>query len=937
MTSWKTPTAEQVTRAAVALARPEAASYFFSKLANPRWIKPLDALGFFKTPPPEQTEKDGISFPLWPAALFPVRMAAEDGESAGLTVEIVLGANSSNNHLVHLSYLDLALAVPAALAVRLAEQERMWLANQSWLYSLLPEKFAEVAVHLVQGGFKKEGIKLARTLLSFLPELSSDREPRGRIDWWHYDRVLKRIVPAVQERDALESLWLLSDLLGECGKRYGGISPVWRPSIEDSEQNWDLQSIADLLVDATRGACENVIRAKKATPDEVLAVLAKKSDQGIFARLRLHVVRTFRGETSARAEEALLDTAQIHSLEVRHEYALLMRDQFGALRPDQQKVVLDAISQGPRSENRDRSTPELQADFDLRSRYWKLERLSAIRDSLPPDWLEVYRGLVEEFGEPQHPDFVSYHTMWHGPESPKSADDLKSMSLQALVEYLVVWRPTRDFMAPSPEGLGRVLQHVVAESPERFLADADQVRRLHPTYVRGVIAGLAASIKSGKALDLNIALSLGKWAVGQRELPYPLSGEFIDSDWSWTRRAVVDLLTATMTAKGGAPIAMREEIWQSLHPLLNDPEPTPQAENLDSGDFEPGTVALNTVRGSAFHALVQYALWIRRWQETQPDAQPRIASGFGETPEIPNALDAHLDPTRDPSVAVRSVYGQWFPWLVMMDKDWARAATSKIFPLAPEEKDRHDAAWLAYLAHNHPYRNVIELLHDQYVAAAGLADAGTRFRIRSLRAPARSLGEHLLTMYARGWIGSDDKALISFFQNSDVETRVEVLGGVGRALMPRNKDQQQVGRPGDEVLQRLVELWESRLRIPGLDKRESAAFGWWFASGAFDDAWSWRNLHAAVADAGRLDGLHFLAERLAVIGPAKPQQAVKVLEDLILNTGEPWAVLEMKEAIRPVLAASVRVGGEATECAVRIINRLGERGYGEYRDLLPTG
>src|SRR5260221_10835827 len=40
----------------------------------------------------------------------------------------------------------------------------------------------------------------------------------------------------------------------------------------------------------------------------------------------------------------------------------------------------------------------------------------------------------------------------------------------------------------------------------------------------------------------------------------------------------------------------------------------------------------------------------------------------------------------DSSAAIRSVYGQWFPWLVLLDPNWARASVARIFPADDESK-----------------------------------------------------------------------------------------------------------------------------------------------------------------------------------------------------------------------------------------------------------
>ena len=126
------------------------------------------------------------------------------------------------------------------------------------------------------------------------------------------------------------------------------------------------------------------------------------------------------------------------------------------------------------------------------------------------------------------------------------------------------------------------------------------------------------------------------------------------------------------------PIAERERVWAVLAVLLHDPDPTPLHEERYGGaNIGPRTLSLNTTRGQAMHAAVRYGLWIRRSMEAdEPEAVLR-EEGFASIPELREVLDQHLDPGCDPSIAVRSIYGQWFPWLVLSGRYRVVGCTDK--------------------------------------------------------------------------------------------------------------------------------------------------------------------------------------------------------------------------------------------------------------------
>lgn len=130
-------------------------------------------------------------------------------------------------------------------------------------------------------------------------------------------------------------------------------------------------------------------------------------------------------------------------------------------------------------------------------------------------------------------------------------------------------------------------------------------------------------------------------------------------------------------------------------------------------------LALNSTRGQALNAVIRYALWVRHYLSLEPNGEKRLREGSRELPEFFQVLDAHLDVDSEPSLGVRSVYGQWFPQIVALDWEWARSRTGKIFPLDSESSRFHDAAWETYLVFSGPYGNVLKLLTAQYERAIG--------------------------------------------------------------------------------------------------------------------------------------------------------------------------------------------------------------------------
>lgn len=111
---------------------------------------------------------------------------------------------------------------------------------------------------------------------------------------------------------------------------------------------------------------------------------------------------------------------------------------------------------------------------------------------------------------------------------------------------------------------------------------------------------------------------------------------------------------------------------------------------------------------------------------------------FADAPEVKDLLEGHLDTTRDPSLAIRSVCEQWFPWFVLLDRVWAADNVVRILPATDEDGDYWRAAWNTYVTFNPPYNNVAAVLRDQYTTAVRKLDARVSHQCRGR--PAQIVG-----------------------------------------------------------------------------------------------------------------------------------------------------------------------------------------------------
>lgn len=923
--------------------------YFFETAESPSWLSPLARAGLFTTPPGREEIDGGFFFPDWAASQYLNRMARIPA-ARGDVLAIVSKMQETENVNVQSDLLDIALALPAAEATKTLSHARAWV--QSPYEGLVKYHVGDLIAHLATGGETRAALRLAKEAFALRPagtpaEDDADSmlvpEPGAWLQDWHYDEALKKALPALLAGDARRTLELLCGLLVEVLVRSRNqddadrkdYSFIWHEAIENDEQP---PRVRNSLISAIRNAAEQTINVDPANCTMVLELLHRQ-EWTVFKRITLHVLRLF---LDTMLDDVAAITPELVDLErpTRHEAARLLRSAFPLLRPDTQEAVLERIAAGPDEARVVRGlefvlldpSPEKIAEY---GQYWRAERYSLIAEHVPEGWRAEVSDVLGRAGNVRRPDEVKAGAMWHAAMSPKSADDLIQIGPGQTLAYVREWTPKSGLLEPTSEGLGRILTEVIADDVDGYVAQAEGFRTVDPTYVRAFFSGLESAIKQKKTFAWPPALELASSVVTRpREIPERDTTLMeADPDWSWTRGTIAALLQAGLQ-EGAAeiPFSHRELVWEVIEPLTTDPDPTPEHEAKYGGKkMDPSTMAINTVRGKAFNALIAYALWVRRNLDRLAE---RAMVTFAAIPEVRRVLDEHLDVAYEPSLTIRSVYGRYFPWIQYLDPDWTKTAVARIFPDEPEGAELYAAAWEAYLMACPPYREVLPILRPEYARAASYVascdtDGKQRFR------PALRLGEHLVEYYWQGAIFLDDSLLVDFFRLAPDAVRGHAMEYVGRSLA--NEAQELA----PAIAQRLRELWDWRLQaarnsgnLPA-NREELAAFGWWFASRRFEDAWSMVQLRAV------LDATHYIkagfkvGEILEALAPAYPSDAVACVARMAEAGPRDWTIYGIRDRIIAILRIALASGNvDARADGERLVEYLVARGHFEFRDLL---
>lgn len=937
--------------------------YFFDSLQSPEWIAPLYKEGMFQDPPEPEHEGDTIGFPIWPESRYLARMASHVPQKV---LEIALKIPDTDNVRVNEDLADAALAMPADLSARLVPKAKDWLKKPYKM--LLPEKLGEFVTHLTKGGQICEAVDLAGAILEVMPDPRDNKdreivgiglfspEPQAQIDSWDYERILNKQIPGLIESAGLDALSMLCDklfnavLFSRSERKFEDpedYSYIWRPAIEDHTQNRN-HDIRGFLVSAVRDAGEKLIETEGKTALDLI----EKRPFKVFLRIGLYLRQRYFNLDHKGTENLITESSIYDDICLWHESFHLLKGRFGSFSKKSQRAYLCMVSKGPdpediaewveyRAERREQEVN--QEEIDRYIRYWQYEKLIPIQAYLDEEWSRRFGRFKEEFGELDHPDFhVQTGVAWVGPTSPKDIEELRSMSIEELLSFLKSWQPSGQHMSPSPEGLGRQLSDLVKSEPDRFADQASKFKGIEPTYVRAILSGLKDAVKDGNPLNWSSVLTLCLWAVDQPRETRTHGDPFVDGDpgWGWTRKSIADLLSSGFDAGETAiPFEFRSSVWATIKPITVDPEPTNEDEVKQNGmELDPASLSINTARGEAMHAVIRYALWVRRHVEKENDAKPILKRGFDEMPEVREVLDHHLDLDQDHSLAIRSVYGQWFPWLVLLDSEWAAHNLQRIFPTEDTLRDYYDAAWDTYILFCSPYDSILELLYKEYERAIKTLIIGSEKKKRQEDSRER-LAEHLMSYYLRGKLNLDDpEGLIAqFFEIASVSLRAHAIEFMGRSLY-RTKEKIE-----PEILDRFQRLWEKRIDKLSNDNEdvegvsiETSAFGWWFASGKLNNSWSIKQLKEVLDITEKIEPIHLVVERLALLAETMPLASVECLWKLIESDKKGWHIEGWRKHAGTILTTAIQsCDAVARKMSIELIHRLGARGFRSFRDLLP--
>ncbi len=460
------------------------------------------------------------------------------------------------------------------------------------------------------------------------------------------------------------------------------------------------------------------------------------------------------------------------------------------------------------------------------------------------------------------------------------------------------------------------------------------------------------AIKDAKPIELRPVLELAQWVLGRpidEKFELGVDDRFIDQGWQWTRdtiATIVEEITKARTVQGIPKfgIEYREILWTAIVPLLSAPARSYIVEEKpkDPREVDWLTVMLNSTRGKAMQAVLAYTEWVGELLSDAPITLGSVENGFNSIPEVKACLETEL--TRpDADFGGRAAFGSRMGLLYNIDRGWLNINCAQIFDLRKVESDPAHAfgwaAWVTFLFSSHPHSVFYHMLRDQFSYAV---DQSMQLSVNPDTTDKHwnRLGEHLMVLYGRGDLGSEPEAgmkadnaiLMRLISQTPVSIRSHAVKFIGKSLSGQKEELPK------EVIDRFVNLWDVYWREIGHEdakaNHQSAVFGYWFSSGAFDPQWSIVRLDEFVSAAPQAEPDHLIVEHLATICTHDPLRSVRILQMLIKGDMEGWRIPSWKEEAKEILQVAMSANEDARSLAERVIDSLGRRGYLEFGEIL---
>ncbi len=914
-------------------------AFFFKNASDPVWIGPLKSAGHFKNPARAVPAGEGyVSFPIWWPGEFLKRVAPVAPKDV---VEILLEMGDTDNPRVLETVVEIALSIandPVSLKL-----ERIISKYLAQPYHVFEDNLTSLIAKWAGAG--SEGIaaalRLSERLIFFSPDPLEEEKnahaeknpddwttslsPAPRFQEWEYQQILENGVGALAVAAPLETAKLLIRAVAqmvrfETGKRANNNdwrdgSEIWAPRVD--QRRGPYSSPQSDLVTALTQACEKVYDQSNEIAIRELDNALRAGKWEIFDRIRYHLYSKYPSKTKEWISEAIAGYADYSEGRYGFEFQRMVRigtEKFGESLIGKAELtrILEAIFNGPDKDEYKRFMGEqfTEEAYVGRKRYFQLRHFRPFASILFNKYKELYEGLHAENAKLTDDDFVAFHggeSKTGGSRSVKPVAELSAMEDDDLISFLNEWEdvhrdPEQWWIDIDFDGVGLALQQLIAGNPKRYLDWGKrwfEVKR--PVYFRYVLDLAAKRIVEHKD-ELSRWFDLADWIMLQKDSTAVSEEKASETskdnaNWDSARRKVVDLVEACVDKDKGVGGEWRPRIIALLKAACVAEDFFLDKDRAVVTPRDYLTDAINTTRGRALEALLDYGYWVRRNEGEK-----------AEVPEVFKILEERFSGSPPLAYPERALLGGNFNRIYGLSPSWTKENVSNIFFQADPEA--WQIAFGTYLNFNRAYARLFELLRPQF-----------EFALENLRLwkhegsrrtdPVSHLGQHLLdyTLWGRPPLEGKGSLLQRFYNKTDAKQWAALFDHLGRLL-------KNTAELSNQLTEGCKAFFEFRLRAANAE--ELKEFTFWMQAECLDPEWRLNALSRTLdVTKGQTRSPSTLTENLGKLIPDHLDLVVECFAKLIEGALTQSHFYIRPEHIKPILKAGLASQNEKTAEAAK--------------------
>ncbi len=731
---------------------------------------------------------------------------------------------------------------------------------------------------------------------------------RTKVNDYSYENILDETVSKLAKKDPVAVTILLTNKLQKAifleGKSQSrdysddDASYVWRPAIEEHQNNWGSPDVKSALVRSLRDTLELAGEKDVLLLKNCLEVL-NKHKYLIFRRLELHIYRFYPDEFKDEIERVAL--GRFTDGEFVHEYYLLLKEAFLNLKESTRNSIVDLIERGPDPGK----FQGIEEEFKVYRKRWIVDKLEPIIEYLP-DKKEEYEGLLKEVGTSESASFVVTHSAFQ--EIVPHTELTEQMAVDVVLSFIKSYE-IEDKNIPEDDGTARKFKDIVEHNPLEYSSKCMELFSVHPIFVARLFWGLTGATKKKIKIDWDSTLSFAETIIDKlkNEPKERLSDGIIEH--------LADLLeTNLLQDDKSIPFSKVDQVWQILKKMvLISNDDSSWTNDYPNSSYDSYTISINSAIGRAMHAVMQYTVWAYHGFKTLNKKPERLEN------DVRLLFEQRLDPNIDKTISTHAVFGFHINNLFALDKEWTTQNIQNIFKKG-EFSILGDAAWEAHLLQK-IYSNVFVRLYSEYERRVLLLKTHKAKDGKS-KDPAKRICQHIGIIYLSNIDGSD-KMFELFLKNANDELIGLCIETIGRALEHHKRDKTVPKRD-------LKKLW-GRNNI-----QKYPEIGWFFINSPLERSYNIQTLVKCLESTkGQISPIHKIPKQLVNYAEEFPLQTILCIEKIIDAYRKGWELYHMKDELKQIINTIKQSGNtEAIEISDKIIHTLGQSGFEEFRELL---